>query len=131
MAKTLIYQIKAEQDVEQAIDYYREKSKVLGNKFYHELMKSYGNISDHPAIGSNRFAYELNIPNLKTWRSQIFLILFFTLRKPNTFISTVFCIVVDKFHHGCLNLNIITLSNGCYYFNFVIVATVYFSCRHS
>lgn len=81
MAKTLIYQIKAQEDVEQAVDYYKEKSKALGNKFYHELMKSYGHISDHPAIGSNRFAYELNIPNLKTWALTDFPYIIFYIEK--------------------------------------------------
>ena len=64
MAKTLIYQLKAEKDVDRAIDYYKEKSKALGNQFYNELIKAYSHISDHPAIGSNRFAYELNKQSL-------------------------------------------------------------------
>lgn len=81
MAKTLIYQIKAQEDVEQAVDYYKEKSKALGNKFYHELVKAYGHIGDHPAIGSNRFAYELNIPNLKTWALTDFLYIIFYIEK--------------------------------------------------
>ncbi|MCO6545511.1 MAG: type II toxin-antitoxin system RelE/ParE family toxin [Gilliamella sp.] len=81
MAKMLIYQRKAEQDVEQAIDYYTEKSKALGNKFYHELLKAYSHISDHPAIGSNRFAHELNIPNLKTWALTDFPYIIFYIEK--------------------------------------------------
>lgn len=81
MAKTLIYQIKAEDDVEQAINYYKEKSEALAYKFYHELIKAYSHISDHPAIGSNRFAYELNIPNLKTWSLTYFPYVIFYIEK--------------------------------------------------
>ncbi len=43
------------------IDYYEEKSKELVNKDYNELIKGYGYISDHLAIGSNCFVYELNV----------------------------------------------------------------------
>lgn len=83
MAKTLIYHRKVEQDFEQAIDFYTKKSKALGNKFYHELVKAYGHISVHPAIDLNCFSYELNILNLKTWELRDFPYIIFYIEKAD------------------------------------------------
>jgi toxin ParE1/3/4 len=66
--KPVIPRERAQQDVEDAIEYYLEQDAeqaALG--FIDALEHAYTHISRHPASGSTRYAYELNLPGLRTW----------------------------------------------------------------
>jgi len=67
-AKPVIPRKLANQDVENAIDYYLSENAeqaVLG--FIDALEKAYTHISRHPAAGSSRYAHELSLPELRFW----------------------------------------------------------------
>ncbi|TAN25469.1 MAG: type II toxin-antitoxin system RelE/ParE family toxin [Castellaniella sp.] len=58
----------ANRDVDEAIQYYLQESAVsaaLG--FIDELERAYAHLSRHPAMGSTRYAYELDLPDLRCW----------------------------------------------------------------
>ncbi len=59
---------QARWDVDGAVAYYLEQGAedaALG--FIDELEKAYEHISRQPATGSTRYAYELNLPGLRSW----------------------------------------------------------------
>ncbi|AEG01742.1 type II toxin-antitoxin system RelE/ParE family toxin [Methylomonas methanica] len=67
-AKTVIPRKLANQDVENAIDYYlSENADQAALGFIDALEKAYTHISRHPETGSSRYAHELNLPNLRFW----------------------------------------------------------------
>ena len=58
----------ARQDVNEAISYYVEEGAVqaaLG--FIDALEQAYSHLARHPDTGSPRYAYELDIPGLRSW----------------------------------------------------------------
>jgi len=58
----------ARQDVNEAIRYYVEEGAVqaaLG--FIDALEQAYSHLARHPDTGSPRYAYELDIPGLRSW----------------------------------------------------------------
>ena len=59
---------RARQDVEAALDHYREEagaSVALG--FVDALETGLRHIGEHPASGSPRFAHDLGLPELRCW----------------------------------------------------------------
>ncbi len=58
----------ATSEVDSAIRYYRkEASAAVAIEFVEEFEKAISMLSQHPAAGSLRFAYELEIPDLRSW----------------------------------------------------------------
>ena len=67
-SKPVIPRDQASRDVEDALAHYiglGSTDSALG--LIDALEQAYGHISRHPAIGSPRDAYELNLPGLRTW----------------------------------------------------------------
>ncbi len=59
----------AQRDVEEILDHYAHEGAVLAALgFIDALEQAYLHIGRHPATGSPRFAHELNLPGLRSWR---------------------------------------------------------------
>jgi toxin ParE1/3/4 len=57
---------RADRDIEEAIDFYlAEGAPRAALKFIDALEQALGNIERHPAIGSTRYATELDLPSLR------------------------------------------------------------------
>lgn len=68
-AKPVIPRIRASQDVDEAIAYYLAvDAEAAAIGFVDALERAYAHIGRHPATGSTRYAHELDLPGLRTWR---------------------------------------------------------------
>lgn len=66
--KPVIPRALANQDVEDAISYYlAEQAEQAALGFIDALEKTYTHISRHPALGSARYAHELDLSGLLYW----------------------------------------------------------------
>jgi toxin ParE1/3/4 len=64
--KPVVLRRRAQQDVEEAVDYYRtESGAALAARFVGALETTTRAIARHPAAGSPRYAHELNLPGLR------------------------------------------------------------------
>lgn len=67
--KAVIPRELANQDVEEAIDYYlAEATAKAALGFVDALEKAYAHIARHPASGSPRYAHQLGLVDLRFWR---------------------------------------------------------------
>ncbi len=67
-------------DIDSAISYYRENAgDDIADDFVDELERSVSLLVRHPRTGSLRFAYELEIPELRSWPLPNFPYLIFYL----------------------------------------------------
>ncbi len=67
-ALPLIPRAQAQEDVEQALDYYRQEageSVALG--FVAALEQAFTHVARHPATGSPRYAHEFGLAGLRCW----------------------------------------------------------------
>ena len=61
----------AAEDIETAIDYHRaEAGPDTALTFVESLETAIGHLTRHPFTGSLRFAFELEIPDLRSWRLE-------------------------------------------------------------
>lgn len=68
-AKPVVPRVQAIEDVEAAIAYYLgEDAERAAIGFIDALEQAYRHIARHPATGSPRYAHELNLPSLRSWR---------------------------------------------------------------
>ena len=69
-AKPVIPTRLARQDVEDEVTYYLvdEGSEQAALGFIAEIEQAYQRLYKHPNIGSPRYAYELGIPDLRSWQ---------------------------------------------------------------
>lgn len=59
---------QASQDVDDCLAYYlAEGSEQAAIGFIDELQRAFEQIARHPAVGSLRYAHELNLPGLRSW----------------------------------------------------------------
>lgn len=66
--KPVIPREQANQDVDEAVAYYlSEAGEAVAMGFVDALEKAYCHIGRHPAMGSPRYAHELNLPGLRAW----------------------------------------------------------------
>lgn len=67
-SRSVVPRAQAEQDVNDALDFYLG---VAGQKvalgFIDALERAYRLISERPGAGSGRYAYELDLPGLRSW----------------------------------------------------------------
>lgn len=64
--KPVIPREQASRDVDQAIDHYLgENAPEAAGGFVDALEEAYNHIGRHPAMGSSRYAAELNLPGLR------------------------------------------------------------------
>jgi toxin ParE1/3/4 len=66
--KPVIPREQANRDVEDAIEYYlKEGSATAALGLVDALEDAYGLTGRHPGVGASRYAYELDIPGLRSW----------------------------------------------------------------
>ena len=67
-ARDILPRAKAEQDVNNALDFYlAEAGRAVALGFIDALEHAYRLIGEQPNIGSSRYAYELDLPGLRSW----------------------------------------------------------------
>ena len=72
-AKPVVPRELAGRDVEAAIDYYlREGSERVALGFIDALERAYDQIGRYPASGSPRYAHELDLPGLRSWKLKLY-----------------------------------------------------------
>jgi toxin ParE1/3/4 len=82
--KPIIPRIVAQQDVEDAVDYYlNEASEQVALGFIDALEQTYAHIARHPATGSTRYAHELVLPELRSWPLKRYPFLVFYVERPD------------------------------------------------
>ena len=65
-------------DADSAFDYFRAEAPAgTAENFVAALERAVGLLARHPLSGSSRFAFELDIPNLRTWPLERFPYLIF------------------------------------------------------
>ncbi|WP_392564172.1 type II toxin-antitoxin system RelE/ParE family toxin [Orbus wheelerorum] len=64
--KPILLRSLANQDIENAIDHYLTISIELADDFVTDLEYLFTHIGQFPTSGSTRYAYELNIPDLRS-----------------------------------------------------------------
>ncbi len=63
----------AEQDIAEAVDHHRDEGgPEVALDFVDALEATIADLYDHPLIGTLRFAFELDIPDLRSWPLQRF-----------------------------------------------------------
>lgn len=68
MSKPVVLRQQAVADVEGVVDYYaREASEAVALGFVDVLERAYALLASNPAAGTDRFAYELDLPELQAW----------------------------------------------------------------
>jgi toxin ParE1/3/4 len=74
----------ARRDVEEAVDYYAEKAGAeVALRFVDAIKNAYRAISSRPAIGSPRYAHELELPGLRSRKIARFPYLIFYLERDD------------------------------------------------
>ena len=67
-ARQVVPRLEAQQDTDEAIDYYLEEGAgPAALAFIDALEQAFAHLGRHPAIGSLRYAHELNLPGLRCW----------------------------------------------------------------
>ena len=67
--KPAIPRTLAKRDVDESVSYYlSEEAEQAALGFIDALERAYTHIGRHPATGSPRYAHELNLPGLRSWR---------------------------------------------------------------
>jgi len=83
-SRPIVPRQRALQDVDDAIGYYvAEAGADVALDFIDMLENAYRAIADRPAIGSPRFAHELDLPGLRTWRLHRYPYLIFYMDSGN------------------------------------------------
>jgi toxin ParE1/3/4 len=58
----------AADDIERAVDHYLDEAGAdVAARFVDALERALGRLARHPQLGSLRFAYDLGIPDLRSW----------------------------------------------------------------
>lgn len=66
--KFVVPRERANRDVDEAIEYYsNEDAPQAALGFIDSLEQAYRHIAQHPETGSSRYAFELEIPELRFW----------------------------------------------------------------
>lgn len=82
--KPLIRRRLADQDILDAVDYYRQESgEAIALGFVDALEKAFRHISRHPATGSPRYAVELDLPDLRCWPMKRYPYLIFYIEEED------------------------------------------------
>lgn len=82
-AKPVVPRAQANLDVDAALAYYlSEGAETAALGLIDALEQAYGHIGDHPATGSQRYAFELNLPGLRVWPLARYPYLVFYIEQP-------------------------------------------------
>ena len=78
--KPVLPRERARQDSEEAVAYYADEAgAAVALGFVDALERAYAAVAAHPAAGSLRYAYELNLPGLRVWQLRHYPFLIFYL----------------------------------------------------
>ena len=80
--KKLVRRSLADSDILSALDYYLENAPEYALAFIDDLEHAYQHIQHYPESGSTRYAFELDLPNLRVWRCTQFPYLIFYVDLP-------------------------------------------------
>jgi len=80
--KKLVRRSVADSDILSALDYYLENAPEYALAFVDDLEQAYQHIQSFPESGSTRYAYELDLPNLRVWQFHQFPYLIFYVDLP-------------------------------------------------
>jgi toxin ParE1/3/4 len=82
-AKLVVPRERALLDIEEALDHYtKEAGLEVALGFIDRLEKAFALLSDHPAAGSLRYAWELGLPELRALPVTRYPYLIFYLEQP-------------------------------------------------
>lgn len=81
--KHLVRRERADQDVQEAIDYYLQNAPEYVLAFVDALEQAYRHIQRQPGTGSLRYAHELNLPGLRFWACKRYPYLVFYFEGPD------------------------------------------------
>jgi toxin ParE1/3/4 len=82
--KPVVLRERARQDVEDALAHYIDEgagAAALG--FIDALERAYAHIGRHPAVGSPRYAHDLNVPGLRFWALRRYSYLVFYVERSD------------------------------------------------
>ncbi len=83
-AKPVVPREQANLDVDDALAYYlSEGAETAALGLIDALEQAYGHISRHPITGSQRHAFELNLPGLRVWPLTRYPYLVFYVERPD------------------------------------------------
>ncbi|MEL7155717.1 MAG: type II toxin-antitoxin system RelE/ParE family toxin [Actinomycetota bacterium] len=82
MVSPVVLRQKASDDVDEIVAYYQsEAGGEVVLQFIDALEEAIGELGRHPLIGSLRFSYELDLPELRSWSIRGFpFVVFYVLR---------------------------------------------------
>ncbi|MEB0060191.1 type II toxin-antitoxin system RelE/ParE family toxin [Variovorax sp. LG9.2] len=84
-SKPIVARERANLDIDAAIDYYLGEDAVQAAMgFIDALERAYAHISRYPATGSSRYAHELNLPGLRSWKLTRYPYLIFYVEFENS-----------------------------------------------
>ena len=67
--KPVIPRARAVEDIEGAVDYLRQEAgEAVALGFIDDLELAFSRLAEQPAAGSTRWAHELGLPGLRSWR---------------------------------------------------------------
>ncbi|MCC7060825.1 MAG: type II toxin-antitoxin system RelE/ParE family toxin [Burkholderiaceae bacterium] len=83
-ARPVVPREQAHRDVADAVAHHLAvEAEAAALRFIDALEKAYIHIARHPATGSPRYAHELNLPGLRTWRLTHHPYLVFHVERPD------------------------------------------------
>lgn len=69
--KPVVPRARAVEDIEAAVDHLLEEaSEEVALSFIDDLERAFSHLAEHPGTGSTRWAYELGLPGLRSWRMR-------------------------------------------------------------
>ena len=80
--KKLVRRSVADSDILSVLDYYLENAPEYALAFVDDLERAYHHIQSFPESGSTRYAFELDLPNLRVWQCHQFPYLIFYVDLP-------------------------------------------------
>ena len=80
--KKLVRRSVADSDILSVLDYYLENAPEYALAFVDDLERAYHHIRSFPESGSTRYAFELDLPNLRVWQCHQFPYLIFYVDLP-------------------------------------------------
>lgn len=83
-AKPLVRRARADEDVDEAIDYFLVESPASALRIVDTLEAAYKHIQRAPGAGSPRYAHELNLPGLRSWPCKRYPYLVFYVERADS-----------------------------------------------
>lgn len=83
-SKPLVLRLVASRDIEEAVAHYVEEGgDALALRFIDSIEAAFDRVGAHPAMGSPRYATELDLPGLRLWPLKRFPYLMFYVERKD------------------------------------------------